>query len=87
MSVQSSIEDTTEAIMASLSNHELSNAEKEEVARIVSNLLVKTVKKTTKNHLKTAANCCGSELDLAHQLREEMNRQKEVLISNLKALR
>jgi dsRNA-specific ribonuclease len=87
MSVQSSIEDTTEAIMATLSSHDLSDVEKEEVARIVSELLVKTVKKTTKNHLKTAANCCGPEIDLAHQLREQMNLQKDALISNLKALR
>jgi hypothetical protein len=86
MSVQSSIEDTTEAIMASLSSHELSNAEREEVSRIVGQLLVKTVEKTTKNHMETADNCCGSELDLAHQLRQEMNLKKEALISNLKAL-
>jgi hypothetical protein len=52
MSVESSIEDTTEAIMASLSSHDLSNAEKEEVSRIVSKLLVKTVEKTTKNHME-----------------------------------
>jgi hypothetical protein len=87
MSVQSSIEETTEAIMASLSSHELYNAEKEDVARIVSQLLVKTVEKTTKNHMETADDCCGSELDLAHQLRQEMNLKKEALISNLKALR
>ncbi|MDC1288262.1 hypothetical protein N8198_10295 [Gammaproteobacteria bacterium] len=87
MSVQSSVEDTTEAIMASLANHELSDAEKEEVARIVSKLLVKTVKKTTHNQVATALNCCGPEKDLAHQLSEEMHRKKNLLISNLKALR
>ena len=85
MSVESSIEDTTESIMAALSSHDLSD--KEQIATIVSQLLVKTVEKTTKNHLEAAANCCGPELDLAHQIREEMNRKKDVLISNLKALR
>ena len=87
MSVQSSVEKTTEAIMASLSNHELSNAEKEEVSRIVSKLLVKTVKKTTHNQVETALDCCGPEQDLAHQLRDEMHRKKNLLISNLKSLR
>ena len=87
MSVQSSIENTTEAIMATLSNHELSDAEKAEVASIVSKLLVKTVKKTTHNQVETARNCCGPEKDLAHQLSEEMHRKKNLLISNLKALR
>jgi len=87
MSVESSIEDTTESIIAALGTHELSDAEREQINQIVSQLLVKTVEKTTKNHLKTAVNCCGSEVDLAHQIREEVNRKKELLISNLKALR
>ena len=87
MSVESSIEDTTTAILAALPNHDLSAAERDQISDIVSQLLVKTVEKTTKNHQETAANCCGPELDLAHQLREEMNLKKDALISNLKALR
>jgi hypothetical protein len=87
MSAQSSIEDTTTAIMNALSTHDLSDTEREEVNAIVSRLLVKTVEKTTKNHVETAVNCCGPEKDLAHQLREEITRKKELLISNLKALR
>ncbi len=87
MSVESSIEDTTAAILAALPNHDLSVTEREQISDIVSQLLVKTVEKTTKNHQETAANCCGPELDLAHQLREEMNLKKDALISNLKALR
>ena len=87
MSVQESIEITTEAIMKTLSKHELSDAEREEVNRIVSKLLVKTVKKTTRNQVETAVNCCGPEKDLAHQLSEEMHRKKNLLISNLMSLR
>jgi hypothetical protein len=87
MSVESSIENTTDEIMSALSGHDLSDADKEKVSKIVSQLLVKTVEKTTKNNLKTTANCCGPELDLAHQISEEINRQKQLLISNLKALR
>lgn len=87
MSVESSIENTTNEIMSALSSHDLSDAEKEKVTKIVSELLVKTVETTTKNNLETTANCCGPELDLAHQIAEEINRQKQLLISNLKALR
>jgi hypothetical protein len=87
MSVQSSIDDTTASIMSALSSHDLSDSDREQVATLVSKLLVKTVEKTTKNHLEAAANCCGPEIDLAHQIREEINRKKDVLISNLKALR
>ncbi len=87
MSVESSIEDTTASIMSALSTHDLSDSDREQISNIVSQLLVKTVEKTTKNHLEAADSCCGPELDLAHQIREEINRKKDVLISNLKALR
>jgi hypothetical protein len=87
MSVQSSIEDTNNAILKVLSRHQLSDNEKEEINRIVTRLLVKTVKKTTHNQVETAVNCCGPEKDLAHQLAEEMHRRKNLLISNLMALR
>jgi len=87
MSVESSIDDTAASIVSALSEHDLSDAEKDQIANLVGQLLVKTVKKTTANQLKAAVNCCGPEVDLAHQIREEMNRKKNVLISNLKALR
>jgi len=87
MSVESSIDDTAASIVSALSSHDLSDQEKEKIAKLVGELLVKTVEKTTDNHLKTTVNCCGPEVDLAHQIREEINRNKDVLISNLKALR
>jgi hypothetical protein len=87
MSVQESVEKATEAIVKTLSRHELSDAEREEISRIVGRVLVKTVKKTTHNQVETAVNCCGPEKDLAHQLAEEMHRKKNLLISNLMAMR
>ena len=87
MSVESSIEDTTTSILAALSSHDLSDSEREEITKIVSQLLVKTVEKTTKNQVQAARNCCGPELDLAHQIQEEMLRKQNLLISNLKAMR
>ena len=87
MSVESSIEHTTESIMSALSSHDLSDSEREEITKIVSQLLVKTVEKTTKNQVQAATSCCGPELDLAHQIQEEMIRKQNLLISNLKALR
>ena len=87
MSVESSISDTSASIVAALSDHDLSAEDKEKITRLVGQLLVKTVEKTTKNHLEAAVNCCGPEADLAHQIRSEVNRKKDLLISNLKALR
>lgn len=87
MSVESSIDDTAASIVTALSSHDLSDDEKKQITKLVGKLLVKTVEKTTKNQAQAAVSCCGPEIDLAHQIREEMNRKKEVLISNLKALR
>ena len=87
MSVQSSIDDTAASIISALGNHDLSDSEKEEITKFVGQLLVKTVEKTTANHLQAATNCCGPEKDLAHQIADEINRKKELLISNLKAMR
>ena len=87
MSVQQTIEIATDAIAKALVKHQLSEAERQEISRIVGRALVKTVKKTTHNQVETAVNCCGPEKDLAHQLSEEMHRKKNLLISNLMALR
>lgn len=87
MSVENSIKIAADAIGTALSQHKLSDDEREEVERIVGRLLVKTVKKTTHNQVETAVNCCGPEQDLAHHLSEEMHRKKNLLISNLMALR
>ena len=87
MSVESSIDDTAASIVSALSSHDLSEQEKQKITNLVSELLVKTVEKTTDNHLQATVNCCGSEVDLAHQIREEINRNKDLLISNLKSLR
>ena len=87
MSVQESIDIATGAIVKALSRHELSDTEKAEISHIVGKALVKTVKKTTHNQVETAVNCCGPEKDLAAQLAEEMHRKKNLLISNLMAMR
>ena len=87
MSVEESVEIASDAIVRALDRHELSDAEKAEISRIIGRVLVKTVKKTTHNQVETAYNCCGPEKDLAAQLAEEMHRKKNLLISNLMALR
>ena len=87
MTAESSIRDATDAIVAALAKHDLTDEEKQKISQQISRALQQTVEETTATHLETTANCCGPELDLAHQIRAEINRQKEVLINNLKALR
>lgn len=87
MSVENSFSETTEAIISALAKHDLSSEEKAQILQHVSQLLMETVEETTESHIAAATGCCGPELDLAHQIRAELNRQTEVLINNLKALR
>ena len=87
MSVESSINATTESIVTALASHKITEIEKEMISDIVGKLLIKTVEKSTSSHLRKVDDCCGTELDLAHQIRAEINREKELLISNLTALR
>ena len=87
MSAENSIRDATEAIVAALAKHDLTDQEKHLISEQINRALQQTVEETTKSHLECTANCCGPELDLAHQIRAELNRQKDVLINNLKALR
>ncbi|MGD2172481.1 MAG: hypothetical protein PVI70_09905 [Gammaproteobacteria bacterium] len=87
MTAESSIREATDAIVAALAKHELSDEEKHVISEQICRALQQSVEETTANHLETTANCCGTELDLAHQIRAEINRQKDILINNLKALR
>ena len=87
MSAETSIRDATEAIVAALAKHHLSEEEKHVISEQINRALQRTVEETTESHLECTASCCGPELDLAHQIRAEINRQKDVLINNLKAMR
>lgn len=87
MSIETSIDETAEIIAAALAEHDLSDDDKKKIANILNELLVNTVETTTSHNLNTTANCCGPELDLAHQIRAEVERKKKILISNLKAMR
>lgn len=87
MSVESSINKTTDLIVAALASHKVTEDEREMISDIVATLLVKTVEKTTSTHLRSAEECCGPEVDLAHHIREQFIRDKDLLISNLSAMR
>ena len=87
MPLENTTTEVTDSIMTALSSHDFSDAEKEKISKIIENVLVNTVEETTVTHNKVTVACCGPEADLAHQIREEVNRKKELLISNLMALR
>ena len=87
MSAENSIRDATEAIVTALAKHDLTDQEKHLISEQISRALQRTVEETTESNLECTASCCGPELDLAHQIRAEINRQKDIVINNLKAMR
>ncbi len=87
MSLPDKAKQASEAIIAALSKHELSEAEKEAVVKVLQKMMVATVETTAKKHLEATVICCGHEADLAHKIQEEANRKTALLISNLMAMR
>lgn len=83
MSTEHTAEKTTASIVSILSQYDLSNEEKEQIKKVVCTSLTNAVETTTDDHLSTTVSCCGPEDDLAHQIRNEINLKKKVLIANL----
>jgi len=44
-------------------------------------------KRTHREMKETAVVCCGAEADLAHKIQEQMDRKRDMLITNLMAMR
>jgi hypothetical protein len=74
-------------IDAALSDYNLSESEKDAILKIIEKSLIRTVEETTDTHRQATVICCGPEADLAHKIQEEVERKKNLLISNLMALR
>lgn len=87
MSLPDKAKKAGDAIFAALSRHELSEAEKAAVFKVLQDMMVATVEKTAQKHSEATVFCCGPEADLAHKIQEEANRKIALLISNLMALR
>ncbi len=83
MSTKHSAEKTTASIVDALSQHDLSDADKQKINEIICASMVNVVETTTEDHLSTTVRCCGPEADLAHQIRNEVNLKKKALIANL----
>jgi len=79
--------EATQRIVSQLSNHSFTELEVDSITEVIKSAIIESVKKTSDDHVKTAVNCCGSEVDLAHQIRAEINRKKDVVITNLMAMR
>ncbi len=65
----------------------LTTAERDAVMKIVQAALVDATGHTHTESKKTAIACCGHEADLAHKIQEELDKKRDMLITNLKSMR
>ena len=62
-------------------------AEREAILEIVRQAMLDTSRRTHREMKETAVVCCGAEADLAHKIQEQMDRKRDMLITNLMAMR
>jgi hypothetical protein len=62
-------------------------AEREAILDIVRRAMLDSSSRTTREMKETAVVCCGPEADLAHKIQEQMEKKRDMLIANLKAMR
>ena len=87
MSLRKLADETVEALDQALSDYDLSTEQKQTIVQIIENTLVKSVDQATSAHHEATVKCCGTEQDMAHNIREEVTKSYELLTSNLSALR
>ena len=61
--------------------------ERDAILEIVRQAMLDTSKRTHREMKETAVVCCGAEADLAHKIQEQMDRKRDMLITNLMAMR
>ena len=87
MALEKTAQKAAKKIDAALTDYDLSEDEKGAILKIIEKSIIRTVEETTDSHREATIICCGPEADLAHKIQEEVERKKDMLISNLMALR
>ena len=54
---------------------------------IVRQAMLDSATRTHREMKDTAVICCGPEADLAHKIQEQMDKKRDVLVTNLTAMR
>ena len=62
-------------------------AERDVILEIVRQAMLDASKRTHREMKETAVVCCGAEADLAHKIQEQMDKKRDMLITNLMAMR
>jgi len=86
MSLKSLVDNAVAKIGKSVSTP-LTESETATISKIIEKAMIEAVRQSTKSYTKATIVCCGPEADLAHQIKEEVDRAQHVLITNLMAMR
>ena len=86
MSLKSLVDNAVAKIEKSVSTP-LTESETATISKIIEKAMIEAVRQSTKSYTEAAVVCCGPEADLAHQIKEEVDRAQHVLITNLMAMR
>lgn len=60
---------------------------RDEILDIVQRAMLDSANRTHRELEQAAVVCCGAEADLAHKIQEQMDKKRNVLVSNLMAMR
>lgn len=66
---------------------DLPASEREAILDIVRRAMLDSAKRTHRDMKETAVACCGPEADLAHKIQEQMDMKRNILVTNLMAIR
>jgi hypothetical protein len=85
MNLENLISRVTNELGTSLSD--LPTDERDAIVGIVRQAMLDSADRTHREMKETAVICCGPEADLAHKIQEQMDKKRDVLVSNLMAMR
>jgi len=66
---------------------DLPRPEREAILNIVRQAMLDSANRTHSEMKEIASVCCGPEADLAHKIQEQMDKKRNLLITNLMAMR
>ena len=87
MSLDTIANQTLERIDAVLADAELTQDQRDQLARLVHASMRKVADQCCEAHREVTVQCCGPEADLAHKIAQEARQKTDLLVSNLMSLR
>jgi len=83
------LEDLTTRVTKELGSalSDLPVAEREAILDIVQRAMLDSATRTHRDMKEAAVICCGPEADLAHKIQEQMDKNRDMLIANLSAMK